>query len=322
MAKLQLSLACWNYDRTRPLIDGRVQPDGIDLDVKVLRPRETFMRMLSDNAFHASELSLASFAALKGRGNCPYVGIPVALSKFFRHSCIYVRTDAGINKPEDLKARRVGSSQYGSTAPVYMKGLLKDEYGVAASDVQWFLNATNEPPLIPLHLPDSICLNYLPADQGLEAMLEAAELDALLAIHIPSIFLNGSPRIARLFPNFKNAEQDYYRRTRVFPIMHIVVIREDVHREHPWVAQSLYEAFCKAKDVAINGLYDTDALQLALPWLIDHVEETWRVMGKDYWAYGLEPNRPTFAAIGRYVFEQGIAPRPVKPEEFFVPGVG
>ena len=321
MAKLPLTLACWNYDRTRPLIDGRVQPEGIDLDVKVLRPREAFMRMLNDNAFHVSELSLASYMALKGRGKCPYVAIPVALSKFFRHSCIYVRTDAGIRKPEDLKGRRIGSSQYSSTAPVYMKGMLHDEYGVAASDVHWFLNAVTEPPLIPLELPSSIKLEYIPAGESLERMLEANELDALLAIHIPSIFLKGSPRIARLFPNFKEIEQDYFRRTHVFPIMHVVAIREDVHREHPWVARSLYQAFCDAKEMAISGLYDTDALHLALPWLLDHVEETWRVLGRDFWTYGLEPNRPTFTALGRYVFYQGLAPRPVEPDELFVPGV-
>jgi 4,5-dihydroxyphthalate decarboxylase len=161
MSKLPLTLACWNYDRTRPLIDGRVQPDGIELEVKVMRPRQAFMRMLSGNDFHASELSLASYVALKGRGNCSYVAIPVALSKIFRHSCIYIRTDAGITKPEDLKGKRIGSSHYSSTAPVYMKGLLADEYGVAASDVHWFLNAATEPPLIPLDFPDNIKLEYI-----------------------------------------------------------------------------------------------------------------------------------------------------------------
>lgn len=133
--------------------------------------------------------------------------------------------------------------------------------------------------------------------------------------------MDGSPRIARLFPNFKEVEQDYYRRTRIFPIMHTVAIREDIYREHPWVARSLYRAFRAAKDLAVNGLYDSDTLHLALPWLLDHVEEAWRVFGKDFWAYGLEPNRPTFTAIGRYVHEQGLAPRTVDPSELFAPGV-
>jgi 4,5-dihydroxyphthalate decarboxylase len=320
MANLKLTLACWDYDRTRPLIDGRVKPEGIDLDIQLLRPRQTFQRMLDDQEFHASELSLASYTALKGRGSCPFVAIPVALSKIFRHSCIYVRTDAGINKPEDLKGKRVGTSQYSSTALMFMRGMLQHEYGVLDSDMHWFmggLNTFTEQPLIPLTLPERVKLDFLTGGQTLERMFEAGELDALLSIYIPQLFLNGSPRIARLFPNFKQVEQDYYRKTRIFPIMHTTVLRDDVYREHPWAAQSLYRAFSDAKDLAVNGLYDTDALHLALPWLLDHVEEAWRVFGKDFWSYGLEPNRPTFTAIGLYVYEQGLSPRVVTADELF-----
>lgn len=320
MANLKLTLACWDYDRTRPLIDGRVKPEGMDLDIQLLRPRQTFQRMLDDQEFHASELSLASYTALKGRGACPFVAIPVALSKIFRHSCIYVRTDVGIEKPEDLKGKRVGTSQYSSTALVFMRGMLQHEYGVRDSDMHWHmggLNTFTEQPLIPLNLPERVKLDFLSGGQTLERMFEAGDLDALLSIYIPQLFLNGSPRITRLFPNFKHVEQDYYRRTGIFPIMHTIVVREDVYREHPWVAKSLYRAFSEAKDIAVNGLYDTDALHLALPWLLDHVEEAWRVFGKDFWAYGLEPNRATFTAIGHYVHEQGLSPRVVSADELF-----
>jgi len=320
MGNLKLTLACWNYDRTRPLIDGRVKPEGIDLDIKILRPRQSFQRMLDNREFEVSELSLASYTALKARGNCPFVAVPVALSKIFRHSCIYVRSDAGIKKPEDLRGKRVGTSQWSSTGLCFMRGMLQHDYGIKAEDMHWFmggLNTFTEPPLIPLNLPKSIRLAFLAAGQTLEKMFEAGELDALLSLYIPNLFLNGSPRIARLFPNFKAVEQDYYRRTKIFPIMHTVVVREDVHKAHPWVALSIYRAFCAAKDIAVNGLYDTDALHLTLPFLIDHVEETWRVFGKDYWPYGVEPNRPTWEAIGRFVHEQGLAPRLVTPEELF-----
>jgi 4,5-dihydroxyphthalate decarboxylase len=320
MANLKLTLACWDYDRTRPLIDGRVKPEGIDLDIQLLRPRQTFQRMLDDQEFHASELSLASYAALIGRGDCPFVAVPVALSKIFRHSCIYVRTDAGIKSPQDLKGKRVGTTQYSSTALTYMRGMLQHEYGVLDSDMHWFmggLNTFTEKPLIPLNLPERVKLDFLPKGQTLEAMFAAGALDALLSIYIPQMFLEGSPRIARMFPDFKQAEQDYYRKTRIFPIMHTIVLRADVYREHPWAARSLYRAFSDAKDIAVNGLYDTDALHLALPWLLDHVEEAWRVFGKDFWAYGLEPNRPTFAAIGQYVYEQGLSPRVVSADELF-----
>jgi 4,5-dihydroxyphthalate decarboxylase len=324
MSKLRLTLACWDYDRTRPLMDGRVQPDGIELDITVLRPRQAFQRMLDHSEFQVSELSLASYTALKARGQCPFVAIPVALSKIFRHSCIYVRTDAGIRTPEDLRGKRVGTSQYSSTGLVFMRGMLQHDYGILSEDMHWFMGGLNtfvEPPLIPLNLPGKIKLDFLSAGQTLEAMFAAGELDALLSLYIPNLFLQGFARIARLFPDYRQVEEEYYRRTGIFPIMHAVVVREDVHREHPWVAASLYRAFCAARDLAVGGLYDTDALRLALPWLVSHVEETWAVFGKDFWAYGVEPNRPTWEAIGRYVNEQGLAPRPVAPEELFVPGV-
>jgi 4,5-dihydroxyphthalate decarboxylase len=324
MPDLKLTLACYDYDRTRALIDGRVRPAGIDLDIKVLRPRQTFQRMLDTQEFHVSELSLASYAALKGRGQCPFVAVPVALSKLFRHSCIYVRTDAGITAPADLKGKRVGTSQYSSTALVFMRGMLQHDYGVAPSDLHWFmggLNTFTEQPLIPLNLPRDVRLDFLPAGKTLEGMFAAGELDALLSIYIPALFLDGSPRIARLFPNFKDVERDYYRRTRIFPIMHTVVLRQDVYAAHPWAARSLYQAFRAAKELAVEGLYDTDALQLSLPWLLDHVEEARRVFGEDFWSYGLEPNRPTWSAIGRFVHEQGLSPRTVSPDELFAPDV-
>jgi 4,5-dihydroxyphthalate decarboxylase len=322
MTDLRLNLACNDYDRCRPLIDGRVKPEGIDLDITILKPRELFPRMLDNREFHASELSLGSYASLVARDESPFVAIPVALSKIFRHSCIYVRNHAGIAKPEDLKGKRVGTTQYGATAIVTIKGMLQDECGVAPRDMSWFIGGLNTPtekPLIPLHLPKDIDLQFLAGGSTLEAMLERGELDALFSIYLPKLFLEGSPRIARLFPNFKQVEQDYYRRTRIFPIMHTVVIRKDVYRHSPWVAASLYRAFCRARDLAVRPLYDTDALMVALPWLIDHVEESRRTFGEDFWAYGLEANRPSWDALCRYVYEQGLAPRRIAPEELFVP---
>jgi 4,5-dihydroxyphthalate decarboxylase len=320
MADLKLTLACWDYDRTRPLIDGRVKPEGIDLDIQILRPRQSFQRMLDHQEFQLSELSLASYTTLKARGNCPFVAVPVALSKIFRHSCIYLRTDAGIRTPQDLRGKRVGTSQWSSTGLCFMRGMLQHDFGIKAEDVHWFMGGLNtfvEPPLIALDLPKAIKLDFLNAGQTLEGMFAAGELDALMSLYIPKLFLEGSPRIGRLFPNYKEVEADYYRRTRILPIMHTVVVREDVHREHPWVARSIYQAFCAAKAIAVDGLYDTDALRLALPWLIDHVEEARRVFGPDFWAYGLEANRPTWEAIGQFVNEQGLAPRVVAPEELF-----
>ena len=324
MTELELSLACWDYDRTRPLIDGRVKPQGIDLKIEVLRPRQIFPRMLEGREFDVSELSLASYVSLKGRGDCPFIAIPVALSKIFRHSCIYVRADSGIKSPQDLKGRRVGTSQYGATAIVFIKGMLQHDYGVAPADIHWFMGGLETPterPLIPLDLPGDVKLDFLGEGATLQTMLEAGQLDALFSIYIPPIFLQGSPRIVRLFPDYKSVEKDYYRRTGIFPIMHTVVLREEIHRAHPWAAKSLYDAFRQARDLAIGGLYDTDALRVALPWLLDHIEETWSVFGEDFWSYGLEPNRATLTAIGQYVHEQALSPRIVSPDELFAPGV-
>jgi 4,5-dihydroxyphthalate decarboxylase len=191
--------------------------------------------------------------------------------------------------------------------------------------MHWFIGGLDAPaarPLTSLNLSKVKKVDFLSQNQTLEHMLENGELDALFAIQIPSIFQKGSPRITRLFPNYKKVEQDYYQRTRIFPIMHTVVIRDDVYRDHPWVARNIFRAFCEARDLAVNGLYDTDALRLTLPWLISYVEETWQIFGKDFWSYGLESNRPALEAIGRYVYEQGFSPRTVEPDELFAPNVG
>ena len=320
MADLPLTLACWDYDRTRPLIDGLVKPKGIDLKVEVLRPRQMFPRMLEKQEFHASELSLASYASLIGRGECPFVAIPVALSKFFRHSCIYVRKGSGIRTPQDLKGKRVGTTQYSSTAVTFMRGMLKNEYGVEARDMHWFMGGLTKPteaPLIPLDLPPEIRLDFVPEGDTLERMMVEERLDALLSIYIPKLFADEWVGIERLFPDFKATEKDYYKRTGIFPIMHTIALRQDVVREHPWVPASLYQAFCESRDIALEGLWDTDALRLGLPWLIDHVEEAWRVFGKDFWAYGMKANRPALEAVGRYVHEQHFSPRVVSAEEIW-----
>lgn len=319
MADLRLRLACNDYDRVRALIDGSVRPDGIALDISVLKPRQLFPRMLDEQAFDISELSLGSYAALVARGTNPFVAIPVMLSKIFRHSCIYVRDN--IATPEDLKGKRVGTTQYGATAIVTIKGLLKDEYGILPSDMSWHvggLRTPTEKPLIPLNLPEGVSLQFLESGKTLEGLFEQGELDALFSIYIPQAFLAGKPGIRRLFTDFRRVEEDYFRRTGIFPIMHIVAIRRDVYEAHPWIARSLYRAFCEARDRAIERLYDTDALMTTLPFAIDYVEESRRLFGRDYWAYGVDANRPALSALCRWIYEQGLAPRLVKPEELFV----
>lgn len=320
MVNLKLTFACWDYDRTRPLADGLVKAEGIDLDVKLLRPRDMFPRMLEKREFYASELSLASYTALIERNECPFIAIPVAVSKFFRHGCIYVRKDAGIKHSPDLKGKRVSTTQYSSTAATYMRGMLKDDFGIDAKDMHWFMGGLIKPtetPLIPLDLPADIKLDFVPAGDTLERMMVEGRLDALMSIYIPKLMEDGWECIERLFIDFKKVEQEYYQRTKIFPIMHTIALRDDLVRAHPWVPENLYKAFCQARDIALKGLWDTDALRLSLPWLIDHVEENWRVLGKDFWAYGMAANRPALEAVGRYVYEQGFSPRPVTADEIW-----
>ena len=323
MTDLPLTLACWDYDRTRPLIDGRVKPDGIALQVTLMRPQQAFQAMLQRREFHAAEMSLANYTALKAKGDCPFIGIPVMLSKMFRHSCIYVRSEAGIRTPADLKGKRAGTAQFTSTGVVFVKGALQHDYGVTQTDMRWVVGPLHAPgPVTKFTPPPGVTVDYVPEGRALEQMFKAGEIDVLFSNHFPHLWEQGWPGIVRLFPDYKTVEQDYYRRTGIFPIMHTVVLREDVVRDHPEAATSLYDAFCKARDIAADGLYDTDALRLSLPWLIDHIEETRRVLGPDFFTYGLEANRKTIAALAQYLHEQGLAPRVVAPEELFVPGIG
>jgi 4,5-dihydroxyphthalate decarboxylase len=319
MSELRLSLACNDYDRTAPLIDGRVKPEGIALNTTVLKPRQLFPRALERQEFDVCELSLGSYASLVARAESPFVAIPVMLSKVFRHSCIYVRP--GIADPQDLKGKRVGTTQYGATAIVTIKGLLKDEYQIVPQDMSWFIGGLSTPtekPLIPLNLPKGVALQFLTAGETLTQLFAAKKLDALFSITIPPAFLAPRAGIERLFPDFRAVETAYYRRTGIFPIMHTLAIKRSVYQAHPWIAKSLYRAFVAARDLAIQQLYDSDALVATLPFLIDHVEQSRALFGTDYWAYGLEANRLALDALCRWVFEQGLAPRRVNPEELFV----
>jgi 4,5-dihydroxyphthalate decarboxylase len=316
---ITLKMACWDYDRTRPLVDGRVSSDDIALDISLMRPREAFTRMLENEEFDVAEVSLANFARLKAEGDTRFVGIPVALSKMFRHSCIYVRSGSGIKKPEDLRGRRVGVSQIDSTGIVFIKGMLQHDYSVAPSQMKWVVGGLEMPAARPRQLPQNHgtieCLS-----EGLTLVGEfvAGRLDVILSNHIPSIFKTGSRDIHRLFKDFKPIERDYYLRTGIFPVMHVVALRAETYQRHPFIAKALYQALTRARDIAVNGLYDTDALRLALPWLIDHIEEAVSVFGDDLWSYGIEANRAAWVALCHYQVEQGLVKKVLAVEDLFL----
>ena len=322
MAKLRLTLACWNYDRTRALLEGRIQPDGIDLNYLNLPVEETFFRMLRNREFDAAEMSLSSYVMTLFSSDRPFVAIPVFPSRVFRHSCIYVHAGSGIREPRDLAGKRVGTPEYQMTAGVWIRGTLADEYAVPVESVTYFTGAEEEPgrpEKLKLDLPPQIRVERIGPEQTLSAMLASGEIDALYTARMPSSFRRGDSRVNRLFENFMSVEQDYFRRTRIFPIMHTLVIRRDVYEANRWVAQSLYKAFRLSQQETYRDLYETAALKGMLPWLTAHVEATRREMGDDFWPYGLPPNEHTLATFLRYSHEQGLSKRQLQPSELFAP---
>jgi 4,5-dihydroxyphthalate decarboxylase len=317
---LRLSLACWDYDRTRALADGRVRPEGIDLIYLNQPVEETFWRMVRFLEFDASEMSLSSYVASLGRAEPPFIAIPAFPSRYFRHSCIFVSAKSGIRKPEDLKGKKVGVPEYQMTAPVWIRGILSDDYGVKVTDVDHFSGGEEEPgrdEKLKLDVPKEIRLRAIGETQTLSGMLAAGELDALVTARAPSTFHSKPDAVKRLFPDYVAREKEYYKRTKIFPIMHTVVIRRDVYAKNRWVAQALFKAFVASKQIALDMYAQTAAMSSMLPWSPAAAEEARAEMGDDWWPYGLAPNRHVLETFLRYHHEQGLSKRLFKPEELF-----
>ncbi len=315
MSKLELTIACGRYDRTQALIDGRVEPEGVDLTFIPLRPGETFWRMLNHGEFDASEMSLSSYTILRSEGDTRFIAIPVFPSRVFRHSAVYVRANSTIEAPEDLKGRRVGVGDYQMTAAVWVRGFLAHEYGVAPEDITWVVGN----PIRSIKPPEGVRLEVLAADTTLEAMLERGEIDALASVMIPHGL---GKTFRRLFREPWKVERDYYRKTGIFPIMHTFVLKTELYERKPWLAVSFYRAFCRARDLAYHTMYDTDALTVSLPWVIDEVESTRALFGREIWDYSIEGSRPTLDALVAYLDEQKLSRRRMSVEELFVPNIG
>lgn len=316
MGDLQLTLACGPYDRTLALQDGSIKPDGIELTYVARQPAEIFWRMLQYQEFDVSELSLSNYTTLMDRGSCPFVAIPVFPSRVFRHGYIFINTHSGIQSPADLAGKRGGVPEYTMTAAVYGRGLLEHEYGIHPTQVEWIQGRAER---IDRRLPPNVRLTAAPPGQDLGDMLDRGEIDFLITANNPVSFRHGSPNVRRLFPDYKTVEQDYYRRTRIYPIMHTVVVRRDLFDQHPWVALSLYQAFCAAKDRCYRLLIETGSAKASLAWLQSALEEEQAVFGSDWWSYGAEANRPSIDALLQYSHEQGLSDRRLSVEELFAP---
>jgi 4,5-dihydroxyphthalate decarboxylase len=319
--RIPLTLACWDYDRTEPLRDGSIRPDGIDLTYLTLPVEETFYRMLRHQEFDVAEMSLSSYLVSLS-ADAPFVALPVFPSRMFRHNGIFLPADSEVRVPADLAGGVVGVPEYEVTAAVWIRGILAEHYDLPVSSVRYRTGGIHEKGRVeklPLHLPEGVEVQPIPADRTLVDMLVAGEIDALHTPRTPRPAAADRHRIRRLFPDPRPVEEQYFRQTGVFPIMHTVVVRKDVYEKYPWVAGSLFKAFDAARQQVAARIDELAALRYMLPWLYDDLERTVAVLGKDYWSYGVDNNAVTLRTFLRYAHEQGITQRLFEPAELFAP---
>ena len=320
MSKLALSLAIGDYDRNRPLIDGAVRIDGVDPVFMTLYPEEIFFRALRTHDFDICELSLSSFTVKTAAGDSPYVGIPCFVSRAFRHTSIYVRTDR-IREPKDLKGRKVGVPEYQLTANVWARAILQDDYGVAPADIRWVRGAIEHAgriEKISIKLPPGVVLEDAPAGRTISDLIDKGEIDGFIAPR-PPYLARPNPNVGWLFPDPIAAAKDYFKRTGIFPIMHLVGIRRTLVDQHPWLPAAVMKAFEQSKAAALAHLSDTSATKVTLPFIEEQLAATRELMGEDFWSYGLESSRKTLETFLRHHHAQGLSSRLVKPEELFHP---
>jgi 4,5-dihydroxyphthalate decarboxylase len=324
MANLRLTLACGPYDRTQAIIDGNVRAEGIDITYLALQPAEIFWRQLQYGEFDVSEMSMSNYtttlAAAKAKGEKPpFIAIPVFPSRVFRHGYFFYNPEkfkGGFKSPKDLEGRRGGVPEYSMTAAVYMRGLLQHDYGVDLSKLSWLQSRTSR---IAHGLPPGVVVEQAPPGTELGDLVEAGELDFMMTANNPLAFRRGSAKCVRMFPNYVELEKDYFKRTRIYPIMHTVVIKREIYDRDPWVALALYKAFCAAKDRAYRMLLDAGSPKASFAWLQPMIEEEQRVFGKDWYPYGIENNRETLNALCQFTHEHALTDQRLSIEDLFAP---
>jgi 4,5-dihydroxyphthalate decarboxylase len=322
MSRLSMTFACGLYDRMLALYAGGVRPDGIDLNfIPVDNPRDLFDRMGGGLEFDAAELSSSEYITRFASGSCPFVALPVFPSRVFRHGFIAVDTRV-IRKPTDLAGKRIGVQLYTMTAAIWIRGLLQHDYGVDLSTIEWVEGAIDspsshgKPTVLPPLKPVSITINR--SGRSLSQLLEDGEIAAIIGADLPPAF-GKNPNVQRLFQNFRETEKDYYKRSKIFPIMHLVVLRRDFYERHPFAATSLYNALCESKAQAFAKMRYLGTLRYMLPWLPADLDEIRDVFGGDPWIYGIAPNRPTLEALVQYLVDQSLIPNQIAVEDLFVP---
>jgi 4,5-dihydroxyphthalate decarboxylase len=322
MTKLTLSLACTQTDRAAPILDGRIQIPGCEIMPHPGQTQDIFRRVLNDQAFDIAEMSMSSHIVQVARHVRDYVAIPVYLSRVFRHSAIYIRMDRGISSPQDLRGKTIGIEQYQQTVGLWVRGILSDRYDVGTRDVNWRSGGLEQPGAgerLALSLPEGIRLTPIGPQETLNGMLAAGDLDAVITARPPSCFVKMHPQIARLFPNHRAAEIEYFKASRIFPIMHCVVIRASLIDRHPWLPVEVYRAFVKAKAHALKELAQENIARVTLPWISQDVAAVEASLGRNYWPYGLPESRHEIEAMLRYSQNDGLISRTLVPEDVFHP---
>jgi 4,5-dihydroxyphthalate decarboxylase len=323
MPNLSLTIACGPYDRMEGIRTGAVQIEGIDSTyVAIQSPPEIFARMMKTQAFDVSEMSLSSYLSNRTRGEFPFIALPVFPSRVFRHGNIFIHRNAGIERPQDLRGKRVGTFGYRQTASVWIRGILADEYGVELRSIRWVEGGLDTPwqgdSRQDAHSIPGVRFERASEQTTLSNMLADGEIDALVGARIPPS-LGRSPDVRRLFPNYREVERDYFQRTGIFPIMHTLVIREELYRAKPWIGVSLYKALVASKELALRDMRFSGAMRYMVPWLYDDIDEIDELFGGDPMPYGLEPNRHALETFARYLHAQGLVDHPVGIDELFVP---
>ncbi|MEX2496255.1 MAG: ABC transporter substrate-binding protein [Woeseia sp.] len=320
MTMLGLSVAIGDYDRTRPIADGRVAIDGVDPVCMLLSPEEMFFRAFRHSEFDVSELSLSSYCVSVANGNPHYLAVPVFLSRAFRHTSVYIRTDRGIERPQDLAGRRIGIAEYQLSANVWVRGILEQEYGVTPADIHWVrggMDNPGRPEKLRLALPEDVRIESAPAGATLNEMLAAGDLDGFIGPRWPRCFGEGHPHVRRLFSDSFAAAADYYKRTRIFPIMHVLGLRRSLADRHPWLPGALVKAFGAAKEMAQVSLGDTSATKVTMPFVEDNLHRAAELMGGELWSYGVVDNAHVLEAFCDMHFRQGLSPRRLDVQELF-----
>jgi 4,5-dihydroxyphthalate decarboxylase len=314
MANRTLTIGCRDYDHTRALADGTVKVEGVDLKfVNISPPSQIFLRMLHDEEFDASEMSLSNYMIALGKGDRRFLAIPVFPSRVFRHSYIWINTGSGIREPQDLKGKKIGIADYSMTALLFTRGFLQHQYGVLPQDIHWFRRRSEH---VSIEIPPDIRIDSIGKDQTLEALLESGKLDALAVTQPPRAFLAGSPVVKRLFADARNVEAEYYRQTKIFPIMHMVVLRRAVYEQDGSLAARLVDGFEAAKQLAFEAYEEGLS---SLPWANLDLEYAREVIGRDVYPYGVKKNLPTLEAAALYSHEQGLTPKKFAVNELFAP---